>query len=198
MADKMERKQLLEYLPSFMQEFFEMKEIMKTEDVEMDVIDTGIEKVLDNAFIQDCDEYGIKKYETLLSIMPSSQDTLESRKSRVFLRWNDDIPYTYRVLIRKLNAFCGVNNYTLTGDESAYYLHFETSLGLFGQVKELEEMLEKMLPVNIFYELSNNLECEACSSVNLAGGVCFVTKITVNSSDQSINNNAEVNFINEN
>lgn len=185
MGDKMERKKLLDYLPDFMRQFSEMKEIMETEDTELDDIDISIQKVIDNAFIKDCDEYGIKKYETLLGISPSSQDTLESRRSRVFLRWNDAIPYTYRVLIRKLNALCGVNNYTITGDESAYYLHFESSLGLFGQVKELEQLLEKILPVNIYYELSNILECEASNSIKLVGGVCLVTKITVNSNDQS-------------
>lgn len=179
MADKMERKQLLEYLPPFMQQLLEIKEIMQTEDVEMDGIDTNIQKVLDNAFIKDCDEYGIQKYETLLGIIPSFQDTLESRKSRVFLHWNDDIPYTYRMLVRKLNAFCGVNNYTITGDESAYYLHFETSLGLFGQVKELEEVLEKTLPANIYYKSSNSLKCESNSLLNIGGGVCLITKVII-------------------
>lgn len=183
MDDKMERKKLLDYLPDFMRQFSEMKEITETEDTELDEIDISIQKVIDNAFIEDCDEYGIKKYETLLGISPSSQDTLDSRRSRVFLRWNDDIPYTYRVLIRKLNALCGVNNYTITGDESAYYLHFETSLGLFGQVKELEQLLEKILPVNIYYELSNSLRLEANNEIKLAGSVCVVEKVIISSDD---------------
>lgn len=107
---------------------------------------------MNNAFIEDCDEYGIQKYENLLGITPSTEDTLNSRKLRVLLRWNDYIPYTYRVLVNKLNALCGVNNYTITGDHSEYYLHFETKLELFGQVKELEELFERVLPDNIYYD----------------------------------------------
>ncbi len=179
MDDIVERKKLLDYLPDFMKQFSEMKEIMQAEDIEMDEMDSDIKKALDNAFIEDCNEYGLKKYETLLGIIPSPQDTLESRRSRVLLRWNDGIPYTYRVLIRKLNTLCGVNNYNITGDESNYYLHFITSLDLYGQVKELEDMLEKTLPMNIHYESSNNLRCELDSLMNLAGGVCCVKKVII-------------------
>ena len=72
----MERKKLIEYLPEFMQTFAEMKEIMRAEDEEITAIDENLQKILDNAFIEDCDEYGIRKYETLLGIMASTEDTL--------------------------------------------------------------------------------------------------------------------------
>jgi hypothetical protein len=170
MANLVQRKPLIRYLPDFIKQFGEFQEIMKAEDSQFDRMDLNVQRVLNNAFIEDADEYGIKKYETLLGIIPSAEDTLESRRSRVLLRWNDKVPYTYRTLILKLNTLCGVNNYDITGNQEDYYLHFSTYLSLFGQVKELEEYLEKTLPENIYYESENTLNVQSNGSAIIASG----------------------------
>lgn len=179
MGDLVQRKQLIKYLPDFMKRFREFQEIMRVEDLQFDRMDLNLQAVLNNAFIADADEYGIRKYETILRIIPSADDTLELRRSRVLLRWNDYAPYTYRVLVSKLNILCGVNNYTITGDPSNYCVHFETKLKLFGQVKELEKLFELILPVNIYYESMNSLECNINEGVILGTDVRCVREITV-------------------
>lgn len=192
MADLIIRKKLLEHLPDFMKQFAEIKEICKIGDLEFQHLDANIESILNNAFIEDCDEYGIQKYENLLGITPSTEDTLNSRKLRVLLRWNDYIPYTYRVLVNKLNALCGVNNYTITGDHSEYYLHFETKLELFGQVKELEELFERVLPDNIYYESMNSLYCSINGNVIIGAGLSMIATIhTSNDFNDSLQINGQ-------
>ena len=164
-----------------MQNFTEIKQITKVEQKETDALDYEIGKVLDNAFIEDCDEYGIKKYEKLVGATPTAQDTLESRKSRVLIRWNDFIPYSYRVLIRKLNIFCGVNNYDISGDLKNYELFISTHLSIIGQTAELEKMLDKMLPVPIMFTLFNDLEYELTGYVHSHGITVETKAITINS-----------------
>lgn len=171
MVDIVERKKYISYLPDFLKQFFEFQEIGKSVDTTVNAFDKALEEVLNNAFITTCNEYGIRKYEALLKITPSADDTIESRRSRVLLRWNSHIPYTYRVLIRKLNTLCGVNNYTITDDQENYHLIFNTHLELFGQVKELEMMLERILPENIYYESNNLLECIATGSILIGTGI---------------------------
>ena len=95
MAETIDRKKLIDYLPPIMQNFTEIKQITKVEQTEVNSLDFEIGRALDNAFIEDCDEYGIKKYEKLVGVTPTAQDTLESRKSRVLIRWNDFIPDSY-------------------------------------------------------------------------------------------------------
>lgn len=151
MADLIERKKLLEHLPDLMKQFLEMKEIMQTEDIQFSSLDDEIERVLNNAFIEDCDEYGIQKYETLLGITPSSEDTLDSRKSRVLFHWDIHVPYSYQTLIDKLNAYCGVNNYTIAGDQSDYYLEIALGLQAKKTIEDVNQLLEDFLPVNIAY-----------------------------------------------
>lgn len=169
MADMLERKKLIDYLPPFTQQFDEIKEIMETENKQFDTLNENLQKVLDNAFIADCDEYGIKKYESLLNLVPVPEDTLDSRKSRVLLRWNEYVPYTYRVLIRRLNAYCGVNNYNITEDLKRYYLHIRTNLNLYGQVTEFEKMCERIIPMNIEVTARNQMHQELDGTVFLGG-----------------------------
>jgi len=181
LAETMDRKKLIDYLPPIMQNFTEIKQITKVEQTEVNSLDFEIGRVLDNAFIEDCDEYGIKKYEKLVGVTPTAQDTLESRKSRVLIRWNDFIPYSYRVLIRKLNIFCGVNNYDISGDLKNYELFISTHLSIVGQTTELEKMLDKMLPVPIVFTLFNDLEYELIGYAHSHGVTVETKAITINS-----------------
>lgn len=181
MAETMERKKLIENLPFFMQQFAEIKEIMQVENDEMDRIDANIQRTLENAFIEDCDEYGIKKYETLLGIVPTAEDTLDSRKSRVLVRWNDAIPYTYRTLIAKLNVLCGVNNYDVSGDLKRYELIITTHLSLIGQTKELENLLDRIVPVNMIPFTQNQLNYDLEGTVYAYGITVETRHFTINS-----------------
>ena len=171
MADTIERKKLIEYLPPFMQQFPEMQEIMKTQNIEIDRINKNMLSVLDNAFIKDCNEYGIKKYENILGIVPTAEDTLESRKIRVLNRWNDTLPYTYRVLLRRLNVFCGVNNYDISGKLEDYELFITTDLPKKGQVDELDMMFDGIIPVNMYMDAANKMKRKLRSTHYTAGAV---------------------------
>ncbi|MEY8428714.1 putative phage tail protein [Lachnospiraceae bacterium 46-15] len=184
--EKMERKRLIEYLPQLMQGFAEMKEIMSAEDKEIDRIEANVQRALDNAFIEDCDEYGIRKYETLLGIMPSTEDTLESRKSKVLIRWNAYVPYTYKVLVRKLDLICGADRYAISGNSEDYHLCFSTSLELFGEVRELEKLFENVLPANLYYEAKNMIVCESSGLALGSGGVCAAEMFCVHADMQEM------------
>lgn len=178
MAEMMERRKLIEYLPDFMQKFSEIKELMQAANVETDRIYPLIGKSLDEAFIEDCSEYGIRKYESCLHIIPDESETLETRKLRVLMRWYDYAPYTFRVLINKLNMICGVNNYDLQADLENYYFKVITELGVYGSVEELAYMYESILPENIFYESVNTLNIESKCSLGYVGGICFSSMMT--------------------
>lgn len=140
-----------------MQNFAEIKQITKVEQKETDTLDYEIGRILDNAFIQDCDEYGIEKYEYTLGITPSNGDKLDVRKMRALARWNNSLPYSYRILIRKLDILCGVGEYLIEDDSKHYALRLRTYFEDKWKVNELREVLEQMLPVNIVLDYLNTI-----------------------------------------
>lgn len=169
MDNAVERQKLIDCLSPFTKQFKEIREIMRVANDEMDNISRQIQRVLNNAFILDCDEYGIKKYENMLKIIPSTKDTLELRKIRVLARWNEFLPYTYRTLLRKLSLLCGTDFELKVDFETGYKLIVITHLGTCGQVKEVSSLLEKIIPQNIVIETENVIELE--TEGNLSQGL---------------------------
>lgn len=130
---------LLGHLPPFIQEYLEIREIMKTENPEFQLVEDESEIIKNNQFIQSCNLTGISKFEKLIGIVPSADDTLESRINRVLVRWNDTVPYTWKTLLNKLDTLCGgSDNYEIIRKLDEHKLEITTHLDLYGQVEELD------------------------------------------------------------
>jgi hypothetical protein len=170
--------QLLNHLPLFVQEYKEIMEIMKTENPEFQSAVDETEIIMNNQFIESCDIKGIARFENLMGITPESNDTLESRISRVLTRWNDVVPYTYIILCRKLNTLCGKDNYEIERNINEYKMDITTHLELPGQTEELDYLLDYMMPVNIVVTSKNimNLNMED-GTTKLASGITFCNLI---------------------
>lgn len=67
-------------------------------------------------------ETGIARRETMLHIVPFADDTLEDRRFKVQAMWNGKLPYTYRILVEKLDNLCGPGNYVLHLNHGSYSL----------------------------------------------------------------------------
>lgn len=140
-----------------MQQFAEFKEITAAEDPWMDNIQGQAGKILDNAFIQDCDIQGIKRYENMLGLMPDTASGLEERKQAVLMHLNNKPPYTYRTLLKKLEVLYDAGNYEVSGDLTHYIINVRVHSELRGQKKVVETMLGWFLPVNIEFTAVNEV-----------------------------------------
>lgn len=162
---------LVSYLPPFLAEFKEIEAALDAENPEFALIWKATERVLQNAFIATADEYGISRFEKVLNILPSTEDTLESRRARVQVRWLDTIPYTLKTFIAKLAALCGDSDFTITKEYTQYKIKILTNLELFGQVEELKHMIESMMPCNMIVVSENEIPCDSVGFAFIAGGV---------------------------
>lgn len=171
---------LVSYLPEFMQSYNEPVEALKVENPEFAIMWKAVDRVLCNRFIATADEYGISRFERILNIHPSDEDTLESRRSRVQSKWFNKIPYTMKVLLQKLSVLCNKTDFTLTNNfTEGYTLTLHTNLELFGQVEELENIMNSMTPCNLVIDSKNSIPCEAKGTVFLGGGMVFVNGFTI-------------------
>lgn len=171
---------LVSYLPEFMQMYLEPVEALNSENSEFNVVWKAADRILYNRFIATADEYGISRFEKMLGIYPSSEDTLESRRSRVHSKWFNNIPYTWKVLLQKLIVLCGDHDFTLIGDfEVGYTLTVQTNLELYGQVEELGNIINEMIPCNIVIDSQNSIPCNVHGAVFFGGGLCFINGFTM-------------------
>ncbi|MCM1299577.1 MAG: YmfQ family protein [[Eubacterium] siraeum] len=162
---------LVSYLPPFMAEYGEMNTALTAENPEFTLVWDGKERVLKNQFIQTADEYGISVFERLLDILPSKSDPLEARRQRVLSRWFKRLPYTERMLLKKLIILLGEKGFTFQKDYGHYRITVTASAELYGQVRELERLLEEMTPANLIAELKNRISCGAKSRIGIYSGI---------------------------
>lgn len=170
---------LVSYLPPFLAEFKEDAVTLEAENPEFRLVWEATDRVLKNEFIATADEYGISRFEKLLHIFPSNEDTLKSRRTRVQARWFSTVAYTLKGFIAKLAILCGDSDFTVIKDYLHYRVEIETSLELFGQIEELEHIINSMIPCNIVIVSDNKISCEAKGFALITGGVCVVEQFFV-------------------
>lgn len=167
---------LISYLPLFVQEFREIQQIMSAENPEFQLIADESEKIKNNQFIETSDLVGIRRFEKMLNIVPTSDDTIESRRSRVLARWNEVVPYTYRALVQKLIQLCD-GDFTIIPNFNEYEMEIITHLELSGQVDELQYLLGYMIPMNIAVTSKNDIYCNSTGHFSLPAGMSFCTMV---------------------
>ena len=85
------------------------------------------------------------------------------------------MPYTMRTLIQRLTTLCADHGFTLTKYFiDAYTLEIHTDLELFGQVEELERIIQTMIPCHLVVISQNDIPCAAAGSALAASGVVAV------------------------
>lgn len=163
---------LIGYLPPFVQEYQEIRQIMLSENPEFQFVEDESEIIKNNQFIQSCNLVGISRFEQLIGIIPSPDDTLESRINRGLIRWNDTVPYTWKTLLNKLNTLCGgADKYEIIRKLAEHELDITTHLDLYGQVEELDYFLSYMMPANMILQSRNELNIKLDATARLAAGI---------------------------
>lgn len=170
---------LVSYLPPFIAEYKETNITLTAENPEFVLVWKAADRTLKNEFIATADEYGISRFEKVLHILPSCDDTLESRRLRVQSRWFTTLPYTWRMFVQKWIALCGENNFTVTKQFDFYRIDLDVQLELFGQVEELERIIETMLPCNMVMDAKNTIPMKAEGVALAIGGVCLANSYLI-------------------
>lgn len=150
-------RRLIDYFPAALSEYREIKAISNTEQPEIEQLFASSDIVLAASFIESVDETGIVRFEKLLRLSPSLDDTLESRIFKVFSRWNGRVPYTWKALIEKLDTLCGEGNYTIALNNGIYTIYLITHIGIYGGLEEIYNLLNEIIPCNLVVSGSNVL-----------------------------------------
>lgn len=144
----MDRK-LIDYLPLYVQDYAEIKAIMDAEQINVEKAWTDAENVMCDQFILDATENGVKRWESIVGIVPKANLTLEERKFQVLSKLNWQLPYTIESLNRALTTLCGENGYTLMLDADRYELMVKLALVNKNFVDAVKDLLENVVPANL-------------------------------------------------
>lgn len=144
-----EKVDLLRYLPPYLREYRELRQIMEAESAELQELEQGHRDVVDGCFITSCGQRGMGRFERLLGITPLADDTLETRRFRVMSRWNNLGPYNYAFLDRQLRLLCGEGGYRASLDVAGQTLTVKVELVSKNMLESVRGLLESAVPCNI-------------------------------------------------
>lgn len=142
-------RKLMNYLPLFMQEYFEMQKIMETEQVEIDRLWFECENALADQFILEATESGVRRWESMLGVSPKDTDSLDERKFRILTKLNQELPYTLRKLELALTNLCGADGYSVEMNATEYHIEVKLAVSNASNYQEVVDLLEKMIPANL-------------------------------------------------
>ena len=137
------------------QDVREYKAILEDgEQEEFNVLWQEVENALNNQFVEYANEAGVKRYEKILNISPKSTATLDERKFTIKSKLNEELPFTVKMLERKLKMLCGDDGYLIISIPEEYRLVIGLGLVAYNNYHDVENLLKKMVPANIVIEIS--------------------------------------------
>ena len=142
-------RQLINYLPPYMQEYKEINQIMSAEQPEFESLWSACGDVLDDQFILYATENGVKRWEKLVKITPKDTDTLDERKFRILAKMNQELPYTITKLREALTVLCGEGNFSIDLQPAKYHVEVRLALVNKNAYEETVDLLKKMIPANL-------------------------------------------------
>ena len=140
---------ILSYLPPIFHEIKELIEVAAIENPVLSSLWEEVEKSLDDQFVATASERGIARYEKMLKLNVPATDSLDTRRFRVLTRYQEQAPYSYKVLKQILDSLLGVGQYKLERDVSAKTLKVKIELTVKGMFEAVVVMLERITPQNM-------------------------------------------------
>lgn len=147
--------ELCNYLPEVIKNVKEYQVLCNVQSPQVNAMWKALEVVFDNGFLESLTEYGCQRWENILQLTTDRSESLETRRKNIWIRLNENLPYTWKRLVMLMDNICGKDGYTMTLYHNDYFL--DVSIRLTEQnleshiVKQVMQMFERVLPANIEY-----------------------------------------------
>lgn len=139
--------QLKEYWPPYLQDLVEFGQIAGAEQPEFTKAVQDVQSAPDDFFLVSLSEYGCRRWEAILGLPVAPDASLEARRDKIRIKYLDQLPYTYRALLKYLGTVS--EDFTVRLDNDAYELFARVTLNGYGQRDALVAVLGQMIPANL-------------------------------------------------
>ena len=143
---------LKKYLPNFISEIKEFKELDATLSQEFDLFHERLATIQDNQFIETATSQGLNRYEEMLNIKPNGD--FEVRKLNILNHYNSTIPFTMRWLENFLNTTVGQDLCLIELDPSHYTLTISIIEPKAYTIPTLQKELRRKIPANMVLNIN--------------------------------------------
>lgn len=159
--------ELKEYWPRYLQDLIEFGQIAGAEQPEFTKAVQDVRNAPNDFFMSTLTEYGCQRWEAILGLLAAPGDTVEARRERILIAYLDQLPYTYRTLLKYLATVSEDFNVVL--DNDAYELFIRIRLSGYTQRDALAATLGQMIPANLVLLLQTAIPQTVLRPATVAG-----------------------------
>lgn len=128
--------------------------VYKVNDKQIDDLENAVEQLDNDIFFETMGEDRVFRWEKILKIVPPDNQSLKDRITRVQMKVLEKMPYSFRVIRRKLDALLkGEYKFIVKNTE----LIFNCSIQDRNLFKDVIEMLEEIVPLNLSMSVTNTI-----------------------------------------
>lgn len=157
MSDKIVN--LIEYYPEFLREVKEYQAITDAENPEFNLLYKRLTSLDNNLLPGSAELHGIEIYENWLNITSNPYLTLEERRANILAKLNETLPYTEIRLQKMLAAIVGWGHFTYKREGAFVQVILDPEYHILAG--SVCQMLERVLPLNLYFEVSVGFEIGA-------------------------------------
>ena len=124
-------------------------------------------------------EEGISHWERILKINPDTMDSVESRRQRIYFIWNNFVPYTWNVIMDKLDTWCGKGNYSIGIEDDLLgnaIFNLTTHFKLYNEADNLYNKLQEILPANFIINIKNTVKTDSETDLKVVSAAATTIK----------------------
>lgn len=141
---------LLYDAPEIILKIPDIAQIYDYNEIQEKELDAAVEELNDDIMLNTMHLRTIERWEKILNINPLDDDTEEDRRFKVKAKVNEKLPYSLRVLKRKLDTLCP-SGYSMELADDRTNVLIKIALTSKKMRNTVAEMLEEMLPLNMMY-----------------------------------------------
>lgn len=176
---------LLSYWMPVLRQIKELKELAKAEEPELRYLLEATERTLNGMFIDTADEYGIKRFEELMGIIPEKGVTLDERRAGVLAKWNNKGVYTTNTLYELLTPYCEADSIEIIEKYTEYLLEIVGSFTARGSLDAVHNFLLEIIPCNLILVLKNMIKEVTTTNLYIGGTVSTAMVYDIPCEDES-------------
>lgn len=158
---------LLAILPVYFRPILEFQEIMKTGGAALEQLETSIEQLRSNFYIQTADEKTLRKLEAQFDIVAISGENIENRRQRVLSKYNLIVPFSILFLKERLTELFG-SEYSVLVDSQSCMIKITITSSRYGAVDLLYDLLWDIVPAHMRIVASQQVNSQICGDLYLA------------------------------
>ena len=143
-----EKKTLITQLPFYFRPILEFKELMIAHGWGYDLAEQAAGMILQNFFIQTCDEETIAQYEKIFGLLPEAGDTMDYRRERILQLFSSTTPFDVNYLYDKLTELFGTEFALIVNPQHSYIIVILRS-ERYGAINLLYDLLLSVVPAHI-------------------------------------------------